>query len=278
MKMRLPDRKSDSHKYDNGHLLVVGGSKVYSGSPTFNSISAYRVGTDIVTTLAPENASRTIAAFSPTLITKPLSEDNLSSSDLPQIKETAEKADAFVLGGGLGRNKETLETVAKFLDQTELPGVIDADAIHAYNIMNKQKLKDKNFVFTPHLNEFKLMSGQKPLEFKDKKETVEKTAERINSVILLKGKKDIISNGSRTEINETGHSGMTVGGTGDVLAGIAGGLISQGEECFTAAETAAWLCGRAGEIASSQSNKRSLLPEDVVNNLPEALTQLQLES
>jgi len=258
-------RKKDSHKYDYGHLLVIGGNKKYSGSPAFASLAAYRSGVDLVTTVAPERAANIIATFSPDLITIPLKGDYLKKEHLKVID--TKNVSAVVIGGGLGRKKETLDTVNKFLKNLDKPCVIDADATYAV-AKNKKVLKNKPFVLTPHLHEFYVLTGIeiKKMKLKKRIETVRKVALDLKTTVLLKGNPDIISNGKETSINKTGNPYMTVGGTGDVLAGILGSLMAQGVEPFRAACAAAYINGKAGDLAAKEK-KVALTASDVIDKI-----------
>ena len=126
-------RKRWCHKYDFGNLLVIGGSKLYSGSPAFNALAAYRAGVDLVTIIAPERAANIIATFSPDLITYPVKGEYFEEKHLKEVFDviSTSQFNACVIGGGLGRNKKTRKFVIKFLQEIEIPCVIDADAIYA---------------------------------------------------------------------------------------------------------------------------------------------------
>jgi NAD(P)H-hydrate epimerase len=259
-------RKKDSHKGDFGHLLVIGGSKLYHGSIAFNALAAYRVGVDLVTILAPERAANIVATFSPDLITYPLRGDFIKNSHLKTMLLFSERKDAVVIGGGAGRRRETLSAINNLLKKIKIACVIDADAIYA--IARKGALK-KNFVITPHSYEFFVLSGidVKNMKIKEKINVVKKVAKSLNCTILLKGNIDIISDGDRVAINKTGNPYMTKGGTGDILAGICGSLLAQGNDPFYSACASAYINGKAGDIAS-RDLKHSLTASDLLNYIP----------
>lgn len=262
---KIKTREEDSHKYDFGSLLVVGGSKTYSGSPTFNSLAAYRSGVDLVTTASPKRAADIIASFSPSLIVEPLEGDYVSPEYLGRLEELEENADAVLIGGGLERRTETFKTVTEFLKQVEIPAVIDADAIHAV-ARNKDILRE-GFVLTPHAREFEVLTGEEVTE-----ENARKAAEELGCVILLKGKEDVITDGDEVLKNGTGNQYMTVGGTGDTLAGIVGSLLAQGLDPLEAAYRGAWINGKAGEIASEEKGV-GMLPDDLLEKIPQAIQE-----
>jgi len=263
-------REKEVHKYNFGSLLVIGGSKIYSGSPTFNALAALRSGVDLVEIAAPERAANIIASFSPDLITHPLKGDFLKREHLKKIYKILENKTGFVIGGGLGREKETFKAVQKFLSEAKLPGVIDADAIYA--VAEKPEIvREKNFVLTPHAYEFFILSGERVLDdLERRKNKVIKVARELKTTILLKGNIDIISDGNKIYLNKTGTPYMTKGGTGDTLAGICGALLARKVNCFESACCAAYINGRAGELASKKF-RESFLASDLLNEIPKVI-------
>ena len=263
-------REKEVHKYNFGSLLVIGGSKIYSGSPTFNALAALRSGVDLVEIAAPLRAANIIASFSPDLITHSLKGEFLKREHLKQIYKILENKTGFVIGGGLGREKETFKAVQKFLSEAKLPGIIDADAIYA--VAEKPEIvREKNFVLTPHAYEFFILSGERVLDdLERRKNKVIKVARELKTTILLKGNIDIISDGNKIYLNKTGTPYMTKGGTGDTLAGICGALLARKVNCFESACCAAYINGRAGELASKKF-KESFLASDLLNEIPRVI-------
>ena len=270
-------RSPDVRKYDFGLLLVIGGGGFYTGSPALAGLAAFKTGVDMVHILAPKRAADIIASFSPNLAAYPLKGEILTERDLPGLVGLTEAAKrvshgkiAVVIGGGLGRSDETKSAVVKFLEQTDVKTVIDADAIHAV-ALRKELLKEKEIVITPHTFEFFILTGReiKTLSLEDRIKIIQEEAEKFYSVILLKSKIDIASNGKETVIIEAGTPFMTVGGTGDTLAGICGSLIAQGNDLFKSAQAAAFINGKAGEIAS-----KKLGPALTATDLIEAIAQV----
>ena len=262
---RIKNRKKDSHKYDSGNLLVVGGSWRYSGSPVFNSLAGYRSGVDIVSTAAPGRAADIAATFSPSLITVPLDGDFVSPKHFDSLLDLSSESDAMVIGGGIGTKKETKNVVNRLIEKSDLPLVVDADAIRA--VSHRPGVLDSNCVVTPHLAEFRDLVGMDPSE-----DAVIEASTELGCVMLLKGKEDIITDGDEVYRNTTGNEYMTVGGTGDTLAGIAGSLLAQGIEPIKAAYGAAWINGRAGEMAAEEKGV-GLTPDDIVEMIPDAIHQ-----
>lgn len=269
-------RQKWCHKYDFGHLLVIGGNWKYSGSPAFNALAALRSGVDLVTVTAPERAANIVATFSPDLITVPLQGNFLNKQHCDLIIDIIknERITAVVAGGGLGRQVETLDAIKLIHQSVNVPFVFDADALYAISIRNiKPREKD---ILTPHGGEFNVLFGIKPsTNIEKRKKQVQDAAKKVNSVILLKGWMDIVCDGKKTKIlkKDAYCVYMTKGGTGDVLAGSAGSFLAQGHPSFEAAYAAAKLNGFAGTIVGKEK-KAGLLASDLLEKIPLALKKL----
>lgn len=259
-------RSKDSQKYDFGHLLIIGGSKLYSGAPALAALAAYRAGVDVVTVASPERPANIIASFSPEIITYPLKGEYLGKEHLKELQDLIKNKNAILIGGGLEKRTETQEAVLRFLSELNIPCVIDAEAIHA--VAKDQSVLKKMFVVTPHVHEFYILTGVdlKKKDLNDKIKIVKEYAAKLKTTILLKGAVDIISDGKKIALNKTGNSFMTKGGTGDTLAGILGSLLAQGKDPFIASSAAAYMNGKAGDIAAKEK-KQAIIPTDIINSI-----------
>ncbi len=265
----FPKRKDWSHKGDFGKVLVVGGSKKYSGSPTLSAMAAYRVGADLVTIAAPERPANIIASFSPDMITYPLDGDFLNPKHLKTILELSKDVDSVVIGGGLGREKETMKVILDFLKRNNRPCVIDADAIYA--LAGNVEVIRENWIITPHSREFKILTHEKPEpNLEDRVKLVRYFASRFNTTIFLKGFIDVISDGNEVFTNKMGSPYMTKGGTGDTLAGVCGALLAGGAKPIDAACAGAYINGLAGSFAAKECGP-GMLASDLLNFIPRAI-------
>jgi len=271
-------RPREARKYDYGLLLIIGGSDFYSGSPALSAMAAWASGVDMVRILAPKRAADIIASFSPNLAALPLIGKYLDREDLATILSQTKSAEiaspkkvAAVIGGGAGRSEETQEVILEYLSQISIPVVIDADAIYAV-AKKPEVITGKNFLITPHLYEFYVLTNKKvdELSQEDRIRTVKEEAARLKTTILLKGAIDIISDGKEVALNTTGCGFMTKGGMGDTLAGIAGALMSRGINVFEAAQAAVYINGLAGELASKKL-KESVTATDLIKAIPDAI-------
>jgi len=258
------DRDPGSHKGDHGEVLVVGGGP-YTGAPTLAARAALRAGADLVRVACPETIAREVQGFGEDLIVRPFSGDHLRPGHVQRIAALANQHDAVVLGPGLGDDGETLEAVRSFLEGHEGTAVVDADALGAVPDADTEA----TLICTPHQGELVGMGGETSERWRDRAELVERFAAEIGHVLLVKGAYDVISDGERTRVNRTGNPGMTVGGTGDVLAGVTGALacvLPPGH----AASVAAFANGRAGDTVAEERGY-GLVATDLIDAVPDAL-------
>jgi hydroxyethylthiazole kinase-like uncharacterized protein yjeF len=253
-------RAKGSHKGDSGRVLVIGGGP-YTGAPALTAMAALRAGADIATVATPAVAAKTIAGFSPNLIVRELSSDHLCPDDMGILEDLIPKHDVVVMGMGLGRHPETLDALAQIIhicDKT----VIDADAL-------QPNLPLKGIV-TPHAGEFKRISSVTlPSDYSERIDPVRAFAKGAGLVVLLKGRIDLISDGNIIRGNATGNPGMTVGGTGDVLAGVTASFYCR-TTALRAAVAAAFVNGRAGDLVYPEKDF-GMVATDVVEKIPEAM-------
>ncbi|MDY6958807.1 MAG: NAD(P)H-hydrate dehydratase [Halobacteriota archaeon] len=264
----LHRRRDDSHKGENGKVLIIGGGP-YAGAPALSALAALRTGADWVTVMTPKRSYQAVQSFSPDLIVRPLSSDILSKADLPAITEEIKKHDVVVIGMGLGSEGETVKAAESVIEECEKV-VIDADGLYALRLPIKEGTKA---IITPHAGEFsKICDLSVPREVEGRVKFAEEFTKANNLTLVLKGKLDVISNGKKSKINITGNSGMTVGGTGDVLSGIIGAMYAMMDDPFQAASAAAFISGKAGDIAFEEYGD-SLLATDAIERIPQAISQ-----
>jgi hydroxyethylthiazole kinase-like uncharacterized protein yjeF len=265
-------RTANAHKGDFGRLLVIGGSKVFSGAPALVSLAALRTGVDIVYLAAPAKTAYAVSSFSPDLITLKLKGDYLSSGNITKLMPYLEMVDAVVMGSGLGVHAETREFVRTCVSAIESGGkplLLDADGLKAFAEF-KRPLKVP-LVLTPHAGEYTILTGRKLSEnIEERVAEVQRTAAELKAVILLKGQVDMICDAKRVKLNFTGNPGMTVGGTGDVLSGIVGALLAQKTDPFEAAVAGAFVNGAAGDFVAGEIGYH-LVATDLLEWIPRVL-------
>jgi len=264
VKRLYPRRTEWCHKGDFGKVLVIGGSEKYTGAPALSAMAALRSGSDLAIIAAPERAADTDASLSPNLITVPFKGAFLKEKDFTEIIKIVDKVDAVLIGPGLGTEQETLNLVSALLKAIDKPCVIDADGLKAV----KGKKLGKNFIITPHEGEYYYLTGEKPdVEPNRRLSEVQECSKRIGCTVILKSHVDVISDGGKVTVNETGTPYMTKGGTGDVLSGIILSLLGRKVDIFDAACGGVFISGVAGEIASQRVGE-GLLATDVIDSIP----------
>jgi NAD(P)H-hydrate epimerase len=267
-----PRPAKKSHKGDNGIVLIIGGGP-YIGAPALCGLAALRTGVDLVYIATPKRSWESVAAFSPNFIVKDLHDDMLTKNDIPSIEELLSKCTTVVLGPGLGAAKETEEAIIPLVRSIiagKKPLVLDADAIKPIG-ENLATIKDSTTVVTPHVGEFKKLTGIiLSQDVNVRINAVKDWAEKIGITIFLKGYIDVLSDGTNVKQNKVHNEAMTVGGTGDVLAGIIGALLSKGVKPFNAVRIAAFLNGESGNEAF-QKKSYGLIATDIVDEIPTVL-------
>jgi ADP-dependent NAD(P)H-hydrate dehydratase / NAD(P)H-hydrate epimerase len=249
----LPVRGKKAHKGAGGEVLVIGGGP-YQGAPYLAGLGALRAGADIVRIASP--------AFEPIpdLIYERLDGKRIGMEHLERLIALAEKADVVVCGNGLGTESHAVvEAVAPHCRKA----VFDADALR---LPLPRALGET--IYTPHAGEFARISGKTlPDDTAGRALAVKKAG--IRGTVLLKGHTDIITDGTRVRFNRTGDPAMTVGGTGDVLAGVCGALLCH-LPAFEAACIAAYVSGKAGESVAAERGS-GMLASDIVDRIPAVL-------
>ena len=256
--LRLENRNPKSHKGNNGKLLIVGGNKDYAGAPAIAGMAAIGAGADLVYVASPEKAAEAIKSTSPDLIVKSLEGDKLSLNHLDEILNRAENADAVLIGPGAGIDEDTSKLFNVLVTKIKKPIVLDADALKQVEISLIKSRED--IILTPHISEFKSIFKVKgnlkldidSYDFKHVDENITKFQQitrQIKGAVIVKGQYDLILSGTKFRINKSGNAGMTVGGTGDALSGIATSLLSQGLNTFDSACLSIFINGLAGDEA-----------------------------
>lgn len=258
------DRDPDSHKGENGEVLVIGGGP-YAGAPTLSALAALRAGADLVRVACPESVASEVQGFSPNLIVRPLPGDHAGPSHAERVASLAAGSNAVVLGPGLGDGDGTPEFVREFLTGYAGRAVVDADALRVVPEVDT----DADLICTPHQGELVDMGGETAADPDERAELVREFATDLGHALLVKGAVDVVSDGDEVRLNRTGNPGMTVGGTGDVLAGTVGALAAVTDP-FRAAAVGAYVVGRAGD-AAAEANGTGLVATDLPDRLPEAM-------
>ena len=270
----LPNLKSrvvDTHKGEFGRVLVIGGSKNYSGAPAYTSLSCIQFGCDLVITFVPEIVGDVIRSYSPNMIVRTSPGDWLATKALEDILLLADWANTIVIGPGLGTENASEELLIKIFENigtAKKSFVIDADALKLIK-SHLDLIKGKNVILTPHEGELKVISDidlPDYIDIEQRGTEIIKLAKSLDVTLLVKGPYDYISDGKKLKINKTGCPEMSIGGTGDVLAGLCASFLTTGSGLFQAACSAAFLNGYIGEYCKKVIGPR-FTAMDMINNI-----------
>ena len=273
-------RKVSSRKGDNGIVLVVGGNRIYHGAPILASIAALRSGTDLVYTAIPSINAYATRSFSHNLIVLPLVDEKLTMGSASRlIKTLPKKVDSATIGMGMSiAKKEALINMIEKLLKNGTKLVLDASALIPEIL---PKIKNTNCIITPHGGEYmRIFKTELKNHSNNENEQIAdvlKNSNKYGITIILKGWKNIISNGEQAAVIERSTPAMTVGGTGDVLAGLVAGFFSK-MNSFEAACTAVYFNGLAGKMAYQKVGLH-MVASDLLDNLPQVIKKFdQIEN
>lgn len=281
----LPKRGSDTHKGSFGRLVVIAGSRQYTGAAKLAIQAALRSGVGLVYSAIPEPIYPPLAASVAEAIwlTFPSAEGAISANAVRQIPELLDKKTAVLIGPGLSQTDGTriflfaiLERLKR--DHPELPLVLDADALNLLSATeNWHELLPKNCLLTPHEVEFSRLTGLEPEAIKaDRAGMAEKFARAWKQTLILKGANTLVASpDGQLRVLPFANSVLAHGGSGDVLAGLTAGLLAQGLTAFDAATLAVWLHARAAELALAKlAHPAATLPSDLITHLGLAMKDI----
>ena len=264
----LPDRNPWGHKGNFGKLLLLCGSRGYTGAAFFVAMGALRAGAGLVFLGVPESiyGIEAVKLNEPVIFPLPDAGGRLSADAVPEILTRLPQMDAVLVGPGLGQSEGTLAVVRAVLEKAECPVVVDADGINVLSA-HRDLLRGRKSptILTPHDGEFARLGG---VIGEDRMAAAAALAEELGCVVLLKGHETCITDGTDGYLNPTGNPGMAVGGSGDVLAGVITALLGAGLPPLEAAACGAWLHGAAGDRCAAELGQYGMLPTDMLSALP----------
>lgn len=264
----LPDRNPWGHKGNFGKLLLLCGSRGYTGAAFFAAMGALRSGAGLVFLGVPESiyGIEAVKLNEPVIFPLPDAGGRLSADAVPEILARLPRMDAVLVGPGLGQSEGTLAVVRAVLEKAECPVVVDADGINVLSA-HRDLLRGRKSptILTPHDGEFARLGG---VIGEDRMAAAAALAEELGCVVLLKGHETCITDGTDGYLNPTGNPGMAVGGSGDVLAGVITVLLGAGLPPLEAAACGAWLHGAAGDRCAAELGQYGMLPTDMLSALP----------
>jgi ADP-dependent NAD(P)H-hydrate dehydratase len=261
----IPPRSFFSRKGDNGTVLIAGGSRFYHGAPVLATMAALRSGADLVYTAVPRSIITAVRSFSPAIIALPLPDDKLTKGSTNRLMGMLpKKVDSASIGMGMTLEPEALTSLVRKLKQAGTKILLDASALIPQVL---GEISNTGTIVTPHPGEYKRLFGSEPGSTEQEmKSNVHKLAKEHGITIALKGWVNIVSDGERLAAIKRSTPAMTVGGSGDVLSGLAAGLLAKMKH-FDAAVVALYVNGVSGNIAFKQAGLH-IIATDLVDNLP----------
>lgn len=276
----LPARSLDSHKGSFGTLLSICGSVGFAGAAILSCKAALRCGVGMVNVALPKSIYSIVSPQVPEAICTLLSENDrgtLCKNEVEVLKWPLEKSSACLIGCGLGCNEDTKNVVLSVLESYNKPILLDADGINSIcsNIDVLTSAKSQ-IVLTPHPGEMaRILNTSVLYVIENLKKVALEFSQKYQKILVLKGSKTIISSpDGEIFINDLENSGLSKGGSGDVLSGIIASFLAQGLEPLNAAILGVYLHSRAGKICASKLSDRAMLPSDIIYALPELFFNL----
>ena len=282
VKLLFPERKTDSHKGTFGHLLCICGSRTMAGAPVLAASAALRSGAGLVTVAFPEGLYGTISAKLTESLLMPLPENDkgtLSCACLKELINELPKFDAVVIGCGIGVNEDTAAVVRAVIENSRVPVVVDADAL---NVISKDlsilEKADCDIILTPHIGEMaRLLKAEKEAVLDDKVNVALNFSRKHGVTVALKSANTVVTlpGIDKVYINNTGNTGLSKGGSGDVLAGLIGGFAVQSFALCDAVIAGVYVHGFTADTVADRTSESGMLPSDVVSELAYTLAYFE---
>jgi hydroxyethylthiazole kinase-like uncharacterized protein yjeF len=277
---RIPRTAEPAHKYSAGALLVVAGSRDTTGAPQMVVRGAERTGCGIVFLATSESSAPSVDLELTEALVHGVPEDGegyITSAALEHILQLADRTSALVIGPGMGTGEEGRRLVEGMLREVESPVLLDADAVTNLAGTGALAKREAPAVITPHAGELGrlLDAGAKEVSAR-RLRCARSAAEEHGCCVLLKGSDTLVVEEGRVAVNSTGNVALATAGTGDVLSGVIGALLSRGMSAYEAARAGAWAHGRAAELWLDETGwpAESLIATDLIEYLPVALYEI----
>jgi len=276
----LAPRPVDSNKGMYGHVLVVGGSVGKAGAAAMAGMAALRAGAGLATVATPKSVLATVAGFHPEIMTESLPETDagtISAAAIERLDALAKGKTVLAVGPGISRFPTTSGLVRTLVSKSELPIVLDADGLNAFEgHASELNGKGRLLVITPHPGEMARLAGCSTADVqKDRLAVARKFARDHNVIVVLKGHRTlVVQPDGEAWVNTTGNPGMATGGTGDILTGMVAAMIGQHpNDELLAVLAAVHLHGLAGDAMREVVGEHSLVATDLLRGLPDAFEQ-----
>lgn len=271
----LPERSKQGHKYKMGRALIIAGAMGFTGAPILAANACERMGAGLTQLIVPKSIYSIAAAKCDGVVVSPAADENggFSSGAVNMVLDEVKKADACLIGPGIGRQDGAKSLVMRILREVKCPLILDADAITLAGLYPRlPDMCPAPLLLTPHEGEFARLGGS--LTNGRAAGARDYAAAHKNTVLVLKGYGTLVCNGKQIFVNPTGSNALAKGGTGDVLAGMLCALLAQGADPVMAARCAVYLHGLAGDLAAEELTAYAVTPSDLLRFLPQAIKSI----
>lgn len=266
-KFILRKRQANSHKYDYGSILIVGGNIGMTGAPLISAYSAMRTGSGLSAIAIQEKYIQYLNNIYPEIMVRPYKDEK-------DFLKLLHKKDAIAFGPGLGRVDEYGGILETLIDK-QLPLIIDADGIYYLNRLKNKIKRPNNIVITPHYGEMALfLDTDSKAVSKDPISFIKQVTKQYGIMVVLKGPTTFIADENEIIHSSLGNPGMATAGSGDVLTGIITSLVGQGLSMLEACKLGVYIHSKAGCLASEKNGEYSMMATDIINEIPQILKDI----
>lgn len=273
---RILVRPEHSNKYTFGKVLFVCGSYGMAGAAYLSALAAYRTGAGLCEIFTPEANRIILQTLLPEAVVKTYTDNE---NDINMFAKLIAKSDAVVIGCGLGKNRTAFSLVRTVLKTSNVPTIVDADALNIISEHPSLKKYLRGRIITPHFAEASRLKCTDIWKISENpKKICAELAQELGCVCVLKDHNTLVSDGNnKLYVNKSGNSGMAKAGSGDLLAGVIGALAARRDAPLSNLDAAAlgvYIHGLAGDISAEQLGKFSILATDIANAIPNVMKNI----
>ncbi len=274
VKKIIKPKKRDSHKGDNGKLLLIAGSKGMAGASVLAGKAALKSGIGLLKMAVPQSINDIVQISVPEAVCLPLGDTDtykLNKTYIKEILDAAKECTAVAVGPGIGRSQDFSKALEIMIKELKGPLIIDADAINAIGSRADRFFSEigGDRIITPHPGEMSRLTGLSIQDINQNRVNIAREySEKWGIIVVLKGARTVVASpDGDVYINITGNPGMATGGSGDVLTGILSSLAAQNIEAKAAAIASVFVHGKAGDFVAAQTGEHGLTTSDLINGV-----------
>ncbi len=281
IKSKVAPLKADTHKYQQGKVLILAGSVGMTGAAYLSTMGALRSGAGLTITCAPSSLNEIYEqkiSEGMTLLCEDEGKGYFSKDNYDVIMEHIDWCDVLIIGPGLGVYDEVLQLVNKLVKNVNKPMVIDADGLRVFNNNSKLfKEINPNTIITPHLGELSRLVDMKPEIVRNNLiHVINNFMDNYSGVLMAKFSPSLVASDLKGYVNSTGNAGLATAGSGDVLTGIIASLIAQGYALDDAALIAMFIHGKAADQLAKSISQHGMIASDLLYKIGRIFSDYEL--